>query len=178
MMYQAKEGSKAYNYIKSVCKAEEKEYKAYVKRVEDTIGFKYNQYVGYYPNCCFSRKYLITALIVEQELWEELDKKIWKKEKVVDGTCVQIIPNKRTKKGKEIAAIFSSYNAVTNHFKIFNDLGVSEPESNRFSLTQLFTKGKCCFVYFDNSIRADKENNGLVEITLSEYERLISKQYE
>lgn len=176
MIYKVKEGSKAYEYIKSVCEAEEKEYKAYVKRVEDTIGFKYNQYVGYYPNCCFSRKYLITALIVEREMWEELDKKIWKKEKAVSGICVQIVPNKRTKKGKEIATAFSSYNAVTNHFKIFKELGVSEPESNRFSLTQLLHKGSCYFVYFDNSIRADKENNDLVEITMNEYERLISKQ--
>ena len=34
MLYEAKQGSKAYEYIKGILEAEEKEYQAYMKRVE------------------------------------------------------------------------------------------------------------------------------------------------
>lgn len=36
MLYEAKKGTKAYEYIKGVLEAEEKEYQAYMKRV-DTV---------------------------------------------------------------------------------------------------------------------------------------------
>lgn len=35
MLYEAKQGSKACEYIKGVLEAEEKEYQAYMKRVEE-----------------------------------------------------------------------------------------------------------------------------------------------
>ena len=44
MIYKAKEGSKAYEYIKSICEAEGKEFKAYVKRVKEAIGFEFKQF--------------------------------------------------------------------------------------------------------------------------------------
>ena len=45
MIYKAKYGSKAYEYIKSICEAEDKEFKAYVKRVEDSVGFEFDKFV-------------------------------------------------------------------------------------------------------------------------------------
>ena len=50
MIYKAKEGSKAYEYIKSICEAEDKEFKAYVKRVEDSVGFELDKFGGYMPD--------------------------------------------------------------------------------------------------------------------------------
>lgn len=46
MLYEAKQGSKTYGYIKGVLDAEEKEYQAYMKRVEEAVGFKFEKYQG------------------------------------------------------------------------------------------------------------------------------------
>lgn len=50
MLYEAKQGSKAYEYIKSILDAEEKERQAYIKRVEEVVGFEFEKYKGYQPN--------------------------------------------------------------------------------------------------------------------------------
>ncbi len=179
MMYQTKEGSKAYNHIKSVCEAEEKEYKAYIKRVEEAVNFEFEKYQGYQPNRSLLREYEITAIWVTPDKWGKLDKKIWKKideALLKEGSFIAISPIKRTKQGKHIASVLKSYNAVTNHFELFKDLGVNEQWSDRVTITQLFSHGKYCFVYFDDSIRADKDNSDLIEITIGEYERLINEE--
>lgn len=41
MLYETKQGSKAYEYIKGILDAEEKEYQAYMKRVEEAVGFEF-----------------------------------------------------------------------------------------------------------------------------------------
>lgn len=41
MLYEAKQGSKAYEYIKSILDAEFEEHQAYMKRVEEAVGFKF-----------------------------------------------------------------------------------------------------------------------------------------
>ena len=82
MIYKAKEGSKAYEYIKSVCEAEDKESKAYFKRVKEAIGFEFKQFGGYTPDCTLIRIFKIESILVDKETWERLDKKLWKKEEV------------------------------------------------------------------------------------------------
>lgn len=44
MLYEAKKGSKAYEYIKGILEAEEKERQAYMKRVEEAVGFEFEKY--------------------------------------------------------------------------------------------------------------------------------------
>ena len=52
MLYEAKEGTKACEYIKGILEAEEKEYQAYMKRVDEAVGFEFekrvcdNRYLG------------------------------------------------------------------------------------------------------------------------------------
>lgn len=41
MLYETKQGSNAYEYIKGILDAEEKEYQAYMKRVEEAVGFEF-----------------------------------------------------------------------------------------------------------------------------------------
>lgn len=174
MIYKPKEGSKAYEYIKGIMEAEDKERKAYYARVEEAIGFEISNYSGYTPNSTLTRDYLIESLLVDDKTWRSLDKKLWKQIGIHKGFR-KIVPIKRTKKGKEIAVAFKSYKSVTNHFKIFDELNVKEPNSNRFSITKLIgdiDKG-VYLVYFDNSVRADKDNPDLVEITISEYDELM-----
>lgn len=173
MIYKAKEGSKAYEYIKSVCEAEDRELKAYVKRVEEAVGFELEKIGGYIPNTTLTRIYKVSSILVDKERWEQLDKKLWKKEEIINN-YVRIVLIKRTKQGKAISAVLSSYNAVTDYWKILKELGLKEGSDNRIIIPQLYhSKTGHCFIRLGDYVRADKDNPDLVEITRSEYERLI-----
>ena len=177
MLYEAKQGTKAYEYIKGILEAEEKEYQAYMKRVDEAVGFKFEKWQGYQPNCCLLREYLITAIWLPTELYEKLDKKLWRKvgsQLFDDGRYVSIVPNKRCKQGKAIAAVLSSYKVVANHFQVMKDLNVEKPELRSFSITQLLRHKDRIFAFFDDSIRAEKCNPDFKEITIGEYEDLIN----
>lgn len=175
MIYKAKEGSKAYEYIKSICEAEDKEFKAYVKRVEDSVGFEFDKFGGYMPDSTLTRICKITSILVDKGKWEQLDKKLWKKEGVIKD-YVRIVIIKRTKQGKAISAVLSSYNAVTDYWKILKELGLKEGSDNRITIPKLYhSKTGHCFIRLGDNVRADKDNPDLVEITMSEYERLIGE---
>lgn len=175
MIYKAKEGSKAFEYIKSVCEAEDREFKSYIERVEEAVGFEFNKFGGYMPDSTLTRICKVTFILVDKEKWEQLDKKLWKKEEVIKD-YVRIVPIKRTKQGKAISAVLSSYNAVTGYWRILKELGLNEGSGNRITLPQLrYTNGHC-FIRLGDNVRADKDNPDLEEITMSEYERLIKKE--
>lgn len=175
MLYEAK--GKAYEYIKGVLDAEEKEYQAYMKRVEEAVGFEFEKYQGYQPNRSLLREYEITAIWIPSERFATLDKKVWRKvdsKMLEDGYYVAVSPNKRYKQGKAIAAALASYKAVTNHFKILNELGIGDSQSGSISITQLLRHKDRIFAFFDDSIRAEKQNPDFVEITIGEYEDFIN----
>ena len=181
MLYEAKQGTKACEYIKSILDAEEKERQAYMKRVEEAVGFEFEKWQGYQPNCSLLREYEITAIWVPSERYETLDKKVWKKrdgKMLEDGYYVAVAPNKRYKQGKAIAAVLASYKAITNHFKILKDLGIGEPRGGSISITQLLRCKDRIFAFFDDSIRAEKCNSDFTEITIGEYEDLINSSKE
>ena len=179
MLYETKQGSKAYEYIKSILDAEEKERRAYMKRVEEAVGFEFEKYQGYQPNRTLTREYEITAIWVLSERYDTLDKKAWKKidgVKLEDGYYVAIAPNKRYKQGKSIASALLSYKSVANHFKVMKELNIEVPQASRFSITQLIRHKDRIFVYFDDSIRAEKQNPDFEEITIGEYEDFINSK--
>ena len=175
MLYEAKQGTKAYEYIKGILEAEEKEYQAYMKRVDEAVGFKFDKWQGYQPNRSLLREYLITAIWVPSEQYETLDKKVWKKrdgKMLEDGYYVAVAPNKRCKQGKAIAAVLASYKAVTNHFKILKELSIGGSQGNSISILR-----RCkdrIFAFFDDGIRAEKCNSDFKEITIGEYEDLVN----
>lgn len=179
MLYETKQGSKAYEYIKGILDAEEKEYQAYMKRVEEAVGFEFEKYQGYQPNRTLTRVYEITDIWVPSERYDTLDKKVWKKIdglKLEDGYYVAIAPNKRCKQGKAIASVLLSYKSVANHFKVMKELNIEVPQVSRFSITQLLRHKDRIFVYFDDSIRAEKHNSDFKEITIGEYEDFINSK--
>ena len=179
MLYEAKHGSKAYEYIKGVLDAEFEEHQAYMKRVEEAVGFEFEKYQGYQPNRTLTRVYEITAIWVPSDRFDTLDKKVWKKVDSVrleDGYYVAIAPNKRSKQGKAIAAVLTSYKSFTHHFKVLKELNIEVPNTRRFSITQLLRHKDRIFVYFDGSIRAEKQNPDFVEITIGEYEDFINSK--
>lgn len=180
MLYEAKQGTKAYKYIKSILDAEFEEYQAYTKRVEEAVGFEFEKYQGYQPNRNLTRVYEITAIWVLSERYDTLDKNVWKKidgVKLEDGYYVAIAPNKRSKQGKAIASVLLSYKSVANHFKVMSELNIEVPQASRFSITQLLRHKDRIFVYFDDSIRAEKHNSDFKEITIGEYEDFINSKY-
>ena len=177
MLYEAK--GKAYEYIKGILDAEEKEYQAYMKRVEEAVGFEFEKWQGYQPNRSLLREYEITAIWMPSERFDTLDEKVWRKidsRMFEDGHYVAIKPNKRYKQGKAIAAVLSSYKAVTNHFKVMKKLNIGIPQTSRFSITQLLRHKDRIFVFFDDSIRAEKHNSDFLEITIGEYEDFINSK--
>lgn len=179
MLYETKQGSNAYEYIKGILDAEEKEYQAYMKRVEEAVGFEFEKYQGYQPNRTLTRVYEITAIWVLSERYDTLDKKVWKKidgVKLEDGYYVAIAPNKRCKQGKAIASVLLSYKSVANHFKVMKELNIEVPQVSRFSITQHLRHKDRIFVYFDDSIRAEKHNSDFKEITIGEYEDFINSK--
>ena len=181
MLYEAKQGTKAYEYIRGILEAEEKERQAYMKRVDEAIGFEFEKWQGYQPNRSLLREYEITAIWVPSERYETLDKKVWKKrdgKMLEDGYYVAVAPNKRYKQGKAIAAVLASYKAVTNHFKILKDLGIGGPRGGSISITQLLHHKDRIFAFFDDGIRAEKCNSDFKEITIGEYEDLINSDKE
>ena len=181
MLYEAKQGSKAYDYIKGILEAEEKEYQAYMKRVDEAVGFEFDKWQGYQPNRSLLREYLITAIWVPDAQYEKLDKKLWKKrdgKMMEDGYYAAVAPNKRCKQGKAIAAVLSSYETVANHFQVMKDLNIGKPDIRSFSITQLLRHKDRIFAFFDDSIRAEKCNSDFKEITIGEYEDFINSSKE
>lgn len=181
MLYEAKQGTKAYEYIKGILEAEEKEYQAYMKRVDEAVGLKFKKWQGYQPNSSLLREYEITAIWVPSEQYETLDKKLWRKvDSQLFDECryVGVAPNKRCKKEKAIAAVLSSYKAVANHFQVMKDLNVEKPEPRRFSITQILRHKDRIFAFFDDSIRAEKCNSDFKEITIGEYEDFVNSSKE
>ena len=179
MLYEAKKGSKAYEYIKGILDAEFEEHQTYMKRVEEAVGFEFEKYQGYQPNSSLLREYEITAIWVPSERYDTLDKKVWKKidgVKLEDGYYVAIAPNKRSKQGKAIASVLLSYKSVANHFKVMKELNIEVSQANRFSIPQLLRHKDRIFVYFDDGIRAEKCNSDFKEITIGEYEDLINSE--
>lgn len=55
-------------------------------------------------------------------------------------------------------------------------LNIEVSQASRFSITQLLRHKDRIFVYFDDSIRAEKQNQDFVEITIGEYEDFINKK--
>ena len=95
MLYEAKQGTKAYDYIKGILEDEEKEYQAYMKRVDEAVGFEFDKWQGYQPNRSLLREYEITAIWVPSERYETLDKKLWKKrdgKMLEDGYYIAVAP--------------------------------------------------------------------------------------
>ena len=177
MLYEAKQGSKAYDYIKGILEAEEKEYQAYMKRVDEAVGFEFDKWQGYQPNRSLLREYLITAIWIPDAQYEKLDKKLWRKvdsQLFDDGRYVGVAPNKRCKQGKDIVSVLSSYETVANHFQVMKDLNIGGSQGNSISITQLLRCKDRIFAFFDDSIRAEKQNRDFKEITIGEYEDLIN----
>lgn len=171
MIFKAKAGSKAYEYIKNIYEAEEKEYEAYINRIKETIGFNFEDISGYTPETDYSRKFEAHSLVVSEDTWEQLDKKLWRKIGCCNGNLL-IAPDKRTKQGKAISSLFLSYKEITTHWDILQALGFA---TNSRRNPCLFYKNGYCFVRLEYLVGDDKNSN-FEMISELEYELLINEE--
>lgn len=162
MLYEAKQGTKAYEYIKGILDAEEKERQAYMERVKEAVGFDFTDYLCCLANSSNDRKIEISYIWVSLKQYETLDKKAWRQmswDKREDGLYIAIVPNKRYKQGKLLASVLNSYKPVIGKDEIIKELKIDESQVSLFgNRIMLFRRKGCILVSFDDRARVEECN--------------------
>ena len=175
-IFRLKEGSKSFEWVKDVIGKERKQSVEYCDRIRKAIPFQLTQVIASYVNSTFSRKLEIYEFVVTPEEYETLDKEVWRRTYSDDDNQFWVAPNLNNEAGRAIIEVMSSYHPVTTHDDILKKLGLRAIVSSRLSRpTQLSThKGKYYFVFTDDLVVKDNDNNDDLElITEEDAKRLI-----
>ena len=174
-IFRLKEGTKSYDWVKDVIDKERKQSLEYCDRIQKVIPFQLKEVIASYVNSTFSRKLEIYEFVVNPEECETLDKEVWSKT-YHDDNQFWVAPNLNNEEGRAIIKVMSSYSPVTTHDDILKKLGLRAIVSCRLSRpTQLSThKGKYYFVFTDDLVIKDDQNNDEIELmTEEDVKRLI-----
>ena len=174
-IFRLKEGTKSYDWVKDVIDKERKQSLEYCDRIQKVIPFQLKEVIASYVNSTFSRKLEIYEFIVTPEDYETLDKEVWHGT-YIDDNQFWVAPNLNNEEGRAIIEVMSSYHPVTTHDDILKKLGLRAIVSGRpFRPTQLSThKGKYYFVFTDDLVIKDDQNNDEIELmTEEDVKRLI-----
>ena len=174
-IFRLKEGSKSFELVKDVIDKERKQSLEYCDRIQKVIPFQLKKVIASYVNSTFSRKLKIYEFVVTPEEFETLDKEVWSKT-YHDDNQFWVAPNLNNEEGRAIIKVMSSYSPVTTHDDILKKLGLHAIVSSRpFPPTQLSThKGKYYFVFTDDLVIKDDQNNDEIELmTEEDVKRLI-----
>ena len=162
MLYEAKQGTKTYEYIKGILDAEKRERQAYMERVKEAVGFEFDDYLRVLPNDSNDRKVEITYIWVSLKQYETLDKKAWRqtsRDKRVDGLYIAIVPNTRYKQGKLLASVLDSYKPVIGKDEITKELKIDESQVSPLGNTiMIFRRNDRILVSFDDRARVEECN--------------------
>ena len=174
-IFRLKEGTKSYDWVKDVIDKERKQSLEYCDRIQKVIPFQLKKVIASYVNSTFSRKLEIYEFIVTPEECETLDKEVWSKT-YHDDNQFWVAPNLNNEAGRAIIEVMSSYHPVTTHDDILKKLGLRDiVPSRHIRPTQLSThKGKYYFVFTDDLVIKDDQNNDEIELmTEEDVKRLI-----
>ena len=174
-IFRLKEGSKSFEWVKGVMDKEQKQSLEYCDRIQKAIPFQLTRVIASYVNSTFSRKLEIYEFAVTPEDYEILDKEVWSKTHRNDNEF-WVAPNPNNEEGRAIIEVMSSYHPVTTHDDILKKLGLRAIVSSKpLRPTQLSThKGKYYFVFTDDLVVKDDDNNADLElITEEDAKRLI-----
>ena len=174
-IFRLKEGTKSYNWVKDVIDKERKQSLEYCDRIQKVIPFQLKKVIASCVNSTFSRKLEIYEFIVTPEDYETLDKEVWHRT-YIDDNQFWVAPNLNNEAGRAIIEVMSSYHPVSTHDDILKKLGLRAIVSGRLSRpTQLSThKGKYYFVFTDDLVIKDDQNNDEIELmTEEDVKRLI-----
>ena len=174
-IFRLKESTKSYDWVKDVIDKERNQSLEYCDRIQKVIPFQLKKVIASYVNSTFSRKLEIYEFVVAPEECETLDKEVWSRT-YHDDNEFWVAPNPNNEKGKAIIEVMSSYHPVTTHDDILKKLGLRAIVFGMpFRPTQLSThKGKYYFVFTDDLVVKDNDNNDDLElITEEDAKRLI-----
>ena len=175
-IFRLKEGSKSFEWVKDVIGKERKQSLEYCDRIQKVIPFQLKKVIASHVNSTFSRKLEIYEFVVTPEEYETLDKEVWRRTYIDDDNQFWVAPNLSNEEGRAIKEVMSSYPPVTTHDDILKKLGLRAIVSGRpFRPTQLSThKGKYYFVFTDDLVIKDDQNNDEIELmTEEDVKRLI-----
>ena len=174
-IFRLKEGTKSYDWVKDVIDKERKQSLEYCDRIQKVIPFQLKEVIASYVNSTFSRKLEIYEFIVTPEDYETLDKEVWHGTYIDDNQFL-VAPNLNNEEGRAIIEVMSSYHPVSTHDDILKMLGLRAIVPSRpIRPTQLSThKGKYYFVFTDDLVIKDDQNNDEIELMTEEnVKRLI-----
>ena len=174
-IFRLKEGSKSFEWVKDVIGKERKQSVEYCDRIRKAIPFQLTQVIASYVNSTFSRKLEIYEFVVTSEEYETLDEEVWHGT-YIDDNQFWVAPNLNNEEGRAIIKVMSSYHPVTTHDDILKKLGLLDIVPSRpIRPTQLSThKGKYYFVFTDDLVIKDDQNNDEIELmTEEDVKRLI-----
>lgn len=168
-IFRLKEGTKSYDWVKDVIDKERKQSLEYCDRIQKVIPFLLKKVIASYVNSTFSRKLEIYEFVVTPEEYETLDKEVWHGT-YNDDNEFWVAPNLNNEEGRAIIKVMSSYHPVTTHEDILKKLGLRAIVSGMpFRPTQLSThKGKYYFVFTDDLVIKDNDNNDDLELITEE----------
>ena len=173
MLYEAKQGTKTYEYIKGILDAEKKEHQAYMERVKEAVGFEFDDYLCCLANDGNDRKIEISYIWVPFKQCEALDNKAWRvidRDKREDGRYVAIVPNKRYKQGRLLASVLDSYKSLIGKDEIIKELGIDVSHVSPFgNKIMLFRRKDCIFVSFDDRARVEECNLDFKKVEIEGY---------
>lgn len=173
LIFKLKEGSQSFEWVKGVIDKERKQSVEYCDRIRKAIPFQITKVMASYVNSTFFRKVEIYEFVVTPEEYETLDKEVWSRT-YSDDNQFWVAPNLNNEEGRAIKEVMSSYHPVTSHDNILYKLGLRAIVS-RIRPIQLVThEGKYYFVFTDDLVIKDNDNNDDLELmTEEDVKRLI-----
>lgn len=134
-----------------------------ITKVEEFTGLKYAQRLGGFG---FSLTFRITGIIpVDNSVYGDE----WKRDTNYPGV---IIPNRKTKRGKEIEKFFKDLESVF-YTEIYDALYLPDSGSSRFKIPNIVGNKNIVLIFLDDQF--NPQNDGLIEITRTEYLKLHSE---
>lgn len=170
MLYEAKEGTKAYEYIKGIVEAELQERVNYKKRIVEAIGSDFDKDIHVENNWLLTRRFRIEKILVTPEQRVKLDKRAWVKiltHRFPSGVYHYLIPNVKTEQGRAVSQVLASYNPVAGFNDVRIGLNLTEPVNRPIEPFRLYFFRNRAFVYVDEpSMRFREKDETLEEFSL------------
>lgn len=173
MLYEAKQGTKTYEYIKGIVEAELQERVNYKKRIVEAIGSDFDKDIHVEENWFLTHRFRIEKILVTPEQRAKLDKRAWVKiltHRFSSGVYHYLIPNQKTEQGRAVQQVLDSYNPVAGFNDIRIGLNLTEPVNRPIWPFKLYFFRSRVFFYVDEpSMRFREKDETLKEISWHQF---------
>ena len=159
--------SEVYKKLHELRTREQQMEKENEKTIQEKVELEWTKSLGHFGQQSFSRVSTYSGLAFKQP--EKLDPKIWILHKEHEGIYV---PNRRTKKGREMAEFLRDLKGSSYSF-VYKHLGLEHPEG-RFSFPFIEICDQVIIICIDNDI----EDENIIEITKKEFYSIHKSHFE